>query len=485
MARLLLSVCAIFACSLSAFSQIIEMGPGKTHNNLESACQAAQPGDTILIYTGIYNNDDYIEDLHGTPNAWISIKAALGNTVTFSGGTQAFQMSDPRYVYFSGLNFEKQTGNGVNIDDGGSYDSPAQYIVFDNCHWKALSASGNNDQLKMSGVNNIIIKNCSFTNGSAGGSMVDMVGCHDALFENNTFESGGSNCIQTKGGSKDITIIRNKFINGGQRAINIGGSTDLQYFRPSGASTEASNIFVYANIFEGAQAALAFVGAVNCMAINNTIITPASWAVRILQENTEPGILQCSNNTIRNNIFVLTNTDKPAFNIGGNTKPETFTCSNNLWYKQGNSSWPGPNTPVAEPGVIINLDPLLDIATRRPAKNSPAIGKGFVVSEPVKDYYNVDYKNPPTIGAAEYEVKTASNDLTQTADFLAWPNPVTSSLTLRALNQNASEIRISDTHGRQLIKLTVIDKHQIDTSEWPVGIYFIQSDNFTQKIIKQ
>ena len=92
-----------------------------------------------------------------------------------------------------------KTINGVNVDDGGNYDTPTHHIVFRYCQWKDMNATGNNDQLKLSGVDYFQIANCSFENGSSGGSMVDMVGCHNGIFRSNTFNNGGSNSIQAKG----------------------------------------------------------------------------------------------------------------------------------------------------------------------------------------------------------------------------------------------------------------------------------------------
>ena len=84
----------------------------------------------------------------------------------------------------------------------------------------------------MSGVDFFEIRNCTFLNGAAGGSGIDMVGCHEGLIKSNRFEKQGSNSIQAKGCSKNIRIENNFFRNGGQRTLNLGGSTNLMLFRP-------------------------------------------------------------------------------------------------------------------------------------------------------------------------------------------------------------------------------------------------------------
>ena len=90
---------------------------------------------------------------------------------------------------------------------------------------------------------------------SAGGSAIDHVGCHRGLIARCAFTDAGSNSIQCKGGSADLEIRWNRFVNGGARAINIGGSTGFEYFRPplelNGPNAESRNIRVIANLFRG------------------------------------------------------------------------------------------------------------------------------------------------------------------------------------------------------------------------------------------
>ena len=179
-----------------------------------------------------------------------------------------------------------------------------------------------------------------FCGGGFSGSGIDHVGCHEGLIQGNFFEEMSGNAIQTKGGSENITIHANKIVNGGHRAFNIGGSTGFEYFRPPLSSSqpnfEARNIRVTANVIEGSVAPLAFVGAVDSMAVNNTIINPTNWLLRILQESTTSGsyeFLPCGDNTVANNLFYFSRNDLSVHvNIGLNTAAETFSFTNNLWY---------------------------------------------------------------------------------------------------------------------------------------------------------
>jgi hypothetical protein len=464
-------------------ARTLEVGAGQEFCRLQSAMAAAQPGDTILIRAGTYSGGDYFLRLQGTADNWITIRAADSEEVIFSGGSQAFHLSDPAYVRIEGLIIEGQTGNGVNIDDEGTYDTPAHHIIIERCHWRNMNAAGNNDELKMSGVDDFIVRHCRFENGAAGGSMIDMVGCHRGEFSENHFENAGSNAIQAKGGTKDIVITRNMFINAGQRSINIGGSTGLQFFRPLDANYEASHIYVFANIFRGSMAPIAYVGAVNCEVVNNTIIRPDRWAIRILQETTETGFLPCGNNSFINNIVLFT-TAQPAINIGSNTAPESFTFSHNLWYNPDNIQWSGPNTPVTEPGRILGVDPMFRDSSFDLLSNSPAIGAGLTRNEPAIDMYGRPYLSSRSIGAVEGGSSARVKHSADESSLILSPNPVVNVLSINA-DRSSGRVRIIDASGRVMVDEYITIPAQLSLHSLPSGVYILQYGDESGVIVKQ
>jgi parallel beta helix pectate lyase-like protein len=415
-------------------AQVLEVGPGLNYATVEAAARDAAPGDTILVAEGTHAGGEHISNLQGSPNGWISIVAELPGSTIYQGGSNAWQFSDAAYVRISGFVFQGQTGNGVNIDDAGTIDTPTHHIVIEDCEWRALNATGNNDQLKLSGLDSFTVRNCSFVNGSPGGSGIDMVGCHDGTIENSSFVNQGSNSIQAKGGTSSILIQRNSFLNGGQRGINIGGSTGLQFFRPQGVKYEASNIAVHSNVFEGATAAIAYVGAVFCDVTNNTIINPEKWVIRILQETTEPGFLPCGNNKFVNNIVYLdSRAENPSVNIGPNTASDKFKFENNLWYNADDNNWNGPNLPTTEVDGLLNLDPLFaDFANSDYSitGSSPAIGAGKDVDRPLQDNEGFAYSIPRSIGAFEGNRNPNSAHRIKASAPLSvrvFPNPISNS----------------------------------------------------------
>ncbi len=423
----ILLICVMF--SIYTFGATLHVGNGFPFTTLTDATDIAVPGDTILIHEGTYSGGIFVGDLQGTSEAWISILTVPGETVIFEGGGNAWQFSDAAYLYISGFIFQQQTGNGVNFDDGGSYDTPAHHVIFDNCIFRDMNASGNNDLLKLSGLDDFEIRNCEFRNGADGGSGVDMVGCHDGLIINCHFEDLGSNSIQAKGGTRNIRIEANFFKNGGERAVNLGGSTGLQFFRPIDATYEAAELKVYSNIFIGSTAPIAFVGTINTEVVNNTIYLPEKWVFRILQETVdETRFAPCGYNTFRNNIIYIDNRVSVEVNIGSNTAPETFTISNNLWFHSQNSNWGGPVLPVVDVDNIVGEDPLFEDAGAEDfslLEGSPSIGNGLDVLNPALDYNAEAFIIPRSIGAFEGGVMTgiAEGDNHLMAGIKLYPNP--------------------------------------------------------------
>ena len=368
-------------CYLPLSANTLHVGAGQTYASLTQAIAVTVPGDTIMIHEGSYSGDLSIVNLQGTAANRIYIISAPRATVIFNGGVSSWHMTDAAYVQIKGFTFQQQTGNGFNVDDGGTFNTPSHHIVFDSCTFGDIKATGNNDLLKMSGVDFFEIKNCIFLNGAAGGSGIDMVGCHEGLITGNRFENQGSNSVQAKGGSKSIRIEANFFRNGGQRTLNLGGSTNLKLFRPINANYEASQLRVYSNIFVGSDAPIAYVGCVQTEVINNTFYLPQKWVIRILQETVDTSrFYPCGNNSFKNNIIYRDSLVSIDCNIGPYTNPQSFSFSNNLWYHAQNPAWAGPDLPAKDVNSIIGKDPLFNDAASDDftlRKGSPAVGKGY------------------------------------------------------------------------------------------------------------
>lgn len=399
----ILPILLLFFSSLTA--KTLHTGPGQPYADITAAAKTAVPGDTIFVHTGTYRGDQSLGSLQGTPAKWIYILA--DKNVVFEGGSAAWRGTDIAYLHIEGFVFTGQTGNGFNIDDGSTYATPSHHITFRRCTFRDMAATGNNDLLKLSGADDLTIQECTFLNGSKGGSGIDMVGCHNSKIIQCRFENMGSNAVQMKGGSSHILVEGCVFKNAGSRAINLGGSTGVAFFRPADVTWEAADLKVHSNVFIGAEVPVAFVGCVRSEVVNNTIYKPGRWVVRILQENRDTArFVKCSDNIFRNNIICLDDQVRTACSIGSGTAPESFTFSNNLWYHINNNRWPGPQLSVSENNAIVGKDPLFNDAEKEDftiAVNSPAATAGYKLQIPQKDYAGKRFLSARAIGA--YEVK--------------------------------------------------------------------------------
>ena len=389
-----------------------EANPYKT---IARALQGVQPGDAIRLLPGNHAAGNSIGNFAGTADAPIWIGGVPGQPrPVISGGGTAIQLSKIRYVVLENLEVSGATANGINCDDGGDYanSNATHHVMFRNLYIHDIGTGGNNDGLKLSGVNDYFVLDCEFVRMSAGGSAIDHVGCHRGLIARCAFTDAGSNSIQCKGGSADLEIRWNRFVNGGARAINIGGSTGFEYFRPplelNGPNAESRNIRVIANLFRGSETPVAFVGTVQSLVANNTIIEPTRWLMRILQETVSSGgytFLPCSSNQFANNLVYFNRTNISTYvNIGPNTDAASFEFANNLWYAFNQPGQSQPLLPAAETDGVYELNPqFVDAAAGNFAitTNSPAAGKGRRLPKVWADLLEHCYANPPSIGAFE------------------------------------------------------------------------------------
>ncbi len=467
----------------SAYALVLEVGPGRPYAQPNEAAAVAFPGDTILIYPSTYRGTFFITDLHGTPDEWITFIGLDRDAVIFEGGTEGLHFSDVSYIRIEKLTFTGQTGNGMNIDDAGTFETPSHHVIIRDCAFRDMGATGNNDFLKLSGLDSFEVSHCYFENGAAGGSGIDMVGCHDGYLHHNTFRSLGSNCIQAKGGTQYLRIWHNWFEDGGQRSVNLGGSTGLPFFRPQDAPFEAADIQVYGNVFIRSWAPVAYVGCVRVDVSSNTIYHPQNWIIRILQESVDPDrFLPCGDNSFRNNIIYYTNSLSRHVNVGSNTDPESFLFTHNLWYNESNPGSSTPVLPVGESAGISGEDPLFADGGAEDfhlTAGSPAIGSGISLPGFEYDPEDQPYGDPPPRGAYAYQTGTAVRSLLFAAKELRiTPNPAQGvfgiDVTDTGLPGRTYTVRIYNPDGRLLRSIVYMPGQLIDAGEYPAGTYAVQ-----------
>ena len=334
-------------------------------DSFRAAVEAAGPGDRIEVPPGEYGNGYFFTGLRGTAGNPIVIAATdPDDPPTFSGGVEGIHLIQPQYVELINLRFSDQSGNGLNIDDGGDSERPARQIVLQGLEVIDVGPDGNHDGIKLSGLIDFKVEDCTVARWGRSGSGIDLVGCHQGTITGCTFRHGddaGSSGIQIKGGSADILVRSNHFEHSGSRAINIGGSTGLQFFRPRPyAGYEAARITVEGNVFVGSTAPVAFVSADGAAFRFNTLFRPTGWVLRILQENLTEGFIPCRDGVVTDNLILFRSDElRTVVNIGPDTESGTFQFARNLWFALDNPSASTPELPSVEVDGVVGVDPKL------------------------------------------------------------------------------------------------------------------------------
>jgi hypothetical protein len=220
--------------------------------------------------------------------------------------------------------------------------------------------------------------------------------------------------VQNKGGSDDIELRANWVLDGGARAFNLGGGTGDAFFRPSLSTTqanfEARNIRAIANVIIGSVTPIGFVGCVDCLVANNTIIDPQNWLLRILQEHVSDDtytFLPASNGRFINNVVYFSRADLSSsdVNIGPNTDAPSFVFLHNLWFAHDNPAASAPQMlPSDEVQAIHGQDPGFTNAVGQNfhiGSSSAAANTGLALVEVQSDYDAHAYAATPSRGAFE------------------------------------------------------------------------------------
>ena len=127
-----------------------------TPAEFRQAVLRAQPGTQIRLASGQYGGGFYFSGVSGAPGKPIVIGAEdRTHPPVFKGAVTAIHFSASSWLELNDLVVEGMSDNGINIDDGGKYDTPARNIVLRGLTVRDVGPGGNHDGIKLSGIDDV------------------------------------------------------------------------------------------------------------------------------------------------------------------------------------------------------------------------------------------------------------------------------------------------------------------------------------------
>jgi hypothetical protein len=479
----------------AAFSQI-HLGPGQQFSNIQEAASSIKPGDTVYLHAGAYNGYQFITNLKGNDEGWITITRYGNDEITIAGGWQ-FSMCE--YLVFKKLTFKATPalpGRLFHVENGGSCETQSNHIIVDSCKFSGVTDANAISAFKFGGVDFFTVSNCVFRD-IPNCSTIDFNVCHNGVIKCNSItncQTGG----HIKGGASNITMERNQFDNASSEpwvAFELGGDTGAQFYCPED-KFEVKNLKFYSNIVMGGYRGLALSSARDCSVMNNTFYNCGQATLRFL--NTSVLYPNLSGNVVKNNIFSF---GESAY-INGSTQPaDAADVSNNIYYSITSESFNGPYWDTPQLDLIKEKDPMFygrsTVMFKYPngldfsiVEGSPAIGAATDEVEPQYDFYGMPFKKDfRSIGAVEYYGIPDDVEEKLAEEIVIYPNPAENSFTTSFSLDEPSYVKLElyDYMGRCLQTCSEgyyeAGRHdvRIDMDRFQTGVYFIRlkSDNRT------
>lgn len=367
----------------SAISTLAADIPANTDAELQAALKAAKPGDHIRLSQGPYKGGFYMENNKGTAEAPIRISGpSPEKPAVFKDDARGILMGvSVQYLEIENIHITRSAGHGLQFDEGGKKDFSCHHITVRHVRIDNIGPKTGICSIKVAGVSDFTVVDSTFEKWGDGGLAVDGVGCRNCTVERCLFLPDNGCAVMFKGGSEDVMIRNCVFNDSGDRAINVGGSTGIPYFRPKPQGFEARNTTIEGNVFIGTNSPVAFPNTDGAVMRFNTIYVPKRWAFRILQETVRDDFTPSRNVRIEDNIIAFKSKQwlDGGINIGPKTAPQTFTFARNAWFCVDDAARSTPQLPTAETDALIGRDPQFVDPSKHDFSlqpGSPAIGKG-------------------------------------------------------------------------------------------------------------
>jgi hypothetical protein len=148
------SLAFLFAVTTMAETVVV-----KDSAELKSALASLKAGSKVKIAHG-----DYPGGFHVSGVDRVTLEALdETNPPHFKGGANGFQFSRCNDLSLRHIKISGQSGNGLNLDDGGQFDAPVTGITLEGIEISDIGPRGNHDGIKCSGLKQLTIRDCVIT----------------------------------------------------------------------------------------------------------------------------------------------------------------------------------------------------------------------------------------------------------------------------------------------------------------------------------
>lgn len=250
----------------------VNPGPSQEFTTIQSAVNAAQAGDTVLVFDGTYSG--FVVSRSGNQNGPITVKAA-GNSAV--------------------INQVNSVGEGIRV-------SNASFVTIEGFTLTGLPAYGltARDATPATPMHGVTFRNNTVTN--SGSTNIYASEVADSLIEGNSTSNAGEHGIYLANGGSDNTVLRgNHCFNNAVNGIHLNGDASIG---PGGDGLH-KGITIEKNIIHGNAAnGLDLDGIQDSLIQNNLIYGNGNHAARAFQIDASAGP---KNLTFVNNTFVQGN----------------------------------------------------------------------------------------------------------------------------------------------------------------------------------
>ena len=330
------------------------------------------------------------------------------------GGGEGLHLSRGRYLVVHDLEVRNATANGINVDDGGDYANrcdATRFIVFrDLSHPRhrhrrqpGLPQALGRQRLLVARQRVRALRRRRRA-AAASTTSAATAGC---IARNLFDELSARTPSRPRAAARTSRSAWNRIADAGARGLNLGGSTGFEFFRPPLSTTapnaEARDIRVIANVIVGGEAAVAFVGCVDCLAAQQHHRRPEALdpAHPAGDDHLAPYTFGPAATALRQQPRLLR--ARRALDLR-QRRPEHRAGDLHLRQQplvRARRPRPvAPSLPAAETGGIYGVDPALD-PDYRIGPASPAAGTGQATTWTWGDLDGFCFAAPPSRGAFE------------------------------------------------------------------------------------